>query len=64
MTTPYATIAHSRYISFQGPVLQKHADGRITIDAGNRVVTGHAVKHIAVKPAPLRIIRNSDPAYA
>lgn len=39
----YAAIAIGTRQQVQGPVLRKHRDGRVTIDAGGRDITGHPV---------------------
>jgi sulfate/thiosulfate transport system substrate-binding protein len=41
--TMFATIALASTISAQGPVVQSHADGRITISSGQRRLTGWPV---------------------
>lgn len=39
----FATIEMGTYQSAQGPVLRRYRDGRVTIDAGDRKVTGHPI---------------------
>ncbi len=39
----YAAIAVGSSQQVQGPVLRKYRDGRVTIDAGGRNMTGHPV---------------------
>ena len=45
----YATIAIGARQQAQGPIVRRLRDGRISIEAGGRVLTGHAV---APRPAP------------
>jgi hypothetical protein len=42
-----ATIAVAGEVLAQGPVLRRHADGRLTVDAGGRALTGWPVGHQA-----------------
>lgn len=42
-TLGFATIELSGRRSAQGPVLRRHRDGRVTIDAGSGEITGHPV---------------------
>lgn len=37
----YAVIAIGTRQRAQGPILRRHRDGRVSIDAGGRTVTGH-----------------------
>lgn len=39
----YAAIAVGSSQQVQGPVLRKYRDGRVTLDAGGRIVTGRPV---------------------
>lgn len=45
----FATIALSGQQSAQGPVLHRYRDGRVTIDAGDREITGHPIGGTAPK---------------
>lgn len=41
----FATIHLSRTMTAQGEIVRHHFDGRVTIDAGGREVTGYPVGH-------------------
>ncbi|TRW97891.1 hypothetical protein FNJ84_08710 [Paracoccus sp. M683] len=45
----FATIELSGRQSAQGPVLRRYRDGRVTIDAGERLITGHPLGGSAPK---------------
>lgn len=45
----FATIELSGRQSAQGPVLHRFRDGRVTIDAGDRKITGHPIGGAAPK---------------
>lgn len=59
----YATIALSRHQSAQGPILRQFRDGRVQIDSGNGIVTGHPLNAEAPCPAP-RPAANWLPLFA
>lgn len=41
----YAAIAVGSSQHVQGPVVQRHRNGQVSIDAGGRVITGYPVNH-------------------
>ncbi len=45
----FATIELSGQRSAQGPVLRRYRDGRVTIEAGEREITGHPIGGAAPK---------------
>ena len=53
----YATIAIGARQHAQGPIVRRLRDGRVSIEAGGRVLTGHAV---VPKPAPSLWARISE----
>lgn len=50
----YAAIAIGTRQQVQGPVLRRHRDGRVTIDAGGRTITGHPVNSPLAARSPTR----------
>lgn len=59
----YATIALSRHQSAQGPILRQFRDGRVQIDSGNGILTGHPLTTGETRPT-VRAAVNWLPLFA
>lgn len=59
----YATIALSGHQSAQGPILHHFSDGRVQIDSGNGILTGHPL-NADIKPPRNRTTANWLPLFA